>query len=290
MQSAASRAGIGRAALVEVRCTGGREGLERAREAHAHLCADRKIYFPLQIREDSVRFVLTDDRIKAMQAYMSSSPHELLSAHADTVDAVLTAAGAAALGAPSCAGGVEALPVRSADIRYSDMGNAAKLSKVVSVRPGLGKSILGTVLEERMQAAHASLLAYLTLLRGRAATGLGIAMAAASFEVGSRLGLPVAVEEPSQWARAFSLSEGFETTVRSAFSFQALSTLLPELLPKTGYEHHEMVLSSFDKAVRSMGEGTFGDELPENVRNACGRTVGELNSKGEELYPYVLWD
>ncbi len=290
LKKAADRAGAGPAAIIEVACAAQGTEHQRLREAHAHFCSECKLYIPLCIRGGTVRFALTDERIRAVHAYMSKKPHELFAQHRETIGDILTAAGAAALGAPSEEQGITAVPVLSIDVRYGEMENAAAIGRLVEARPGLAAAACEAVVLERMQAAHSSLLEYLTLVPEQKATGLGIAMVAASFEIGSRLGMPILVAAPEAWQRRFGLSQHTVGRIRTAFSYLALSTLLPELLPGTGYEHHEAVLSSLERHRTAMRGGTLGSTLPQHVIDACSLTPHEISEKGVALYPYTVWD
>ncbi len=289
LENATARAGAVPAAIIEVACATQGKGPLDIRGAHAHFCSERTLYFPLHVGGGTVRFALTGKRIRAVHAYMSGVPHELFVRHRSKVDAILTAAGAAALGAASTVHGITAAPVASIDVRYCETGNGTAIGRLVEARPGLAAPACEAVALERMQAAHASLLEYLTLFPVQKATGVGIAMVAASFEVGSRLGMPVIAAPPEAWQLRFGLSRHAAGRIRAAFSYMALSTLLPELLPGTGYEHHEAFLSSYERHMAAMREGALGTSLPRQILDACSCTPDEISQKGVTLYPYAIW-
>ena len=276
-------------ALMRVRC--GKDVDEgELRAAHAHFAAATRTYPPLWMAEGEVRCALDETHLAHIQAYRSGAPHPLVAAHRDEVDAFVVAAGAALRGVPSAENGITAVPMKAIDPRAPDARDDATLATVLTAARGAPASVLGPAAAERLGAARAALMSYLALHAPARRPGLALAFVAASFEVGSRMGMPLAPAPLPAWEAAFGPGTPIAALARDAYVFQALMAHLHELVPGAGFEHQEQVLAFHEEAHAAMRAGTFGEWVPASVVAASRLGRRELSEKGLALAAYLSWD
>jgi len=276
-------------ALMRVQC--GKDVDEgELRGAHAHFAAATRTYPPLWMAEGEVRCALDETHLAKLQSYRAGATHPLVAAHRDEVDAFVVAAGAALRGVPSSGGGIAAVPLETIDPLAPKARDDAALAAVLTAARGAPASVLGPAAAERLGAAHTALMMYLALRAPARRPGLALAFVAASFEVGSRMGMPLAPAPLPAWEAAFGPGAPIAALARDAYVFQALMAHLHELVPGAGFEHQEQVLAFHEEALAAMRAGTFGEWAPASVVAATrlGRT--ELSEKGLALAAYLSWD
>lgn len=263
---------------------------DELRTAHATLCKNGKVYFPLSFRDGgqvTVRFVIDHGTLEMLE---SSDDATEASEGARSLFTRLVPAVKAAMGA-TCQGhddsGATVSSLDQLDGTYHAINDVRALSSLIDTVPGIDDAHVSAVVRERMRMARSMLCSFAALSAEGRIDAYAVGFLYGSFEIGTRYGMPVLPKRPDAWQEALGLPEGFDEVADRSYRYYLLDAYLSLLFPGMGLEVQEELFSDFESYVSAIEDKTFGDTVSETVLEHLDMTPKEVNervAKLESLY------